>query len=70
MGKEWDFTAIFGIPKSFARRKTELARKKAQAKILLHFREPLTKPFRGSIVPYIAAKDSRMVRLLKYPFRP
>ena len=36
MGKEYGFTSIFDIPKKFARRKMELARKKARAKILPH----------------------------------
>ena len=37
MGKEHGFTSIFDIPKKFARRKMELARKEARAKILPHF---------------------------------
>ena len=44
IGKDWGFTSIFGIPKSFARRKPELARKKARAKTLPHYLTPLTKP--------------------------
>ena len=37
MGKKYGFTSIFDIPKEFARRKMELALKKARAKILPHF---------------------------------
>ena len=37
IGKECGFTSIFGIPKSFVRRKTELARKKVRVKTLPHF---------------------------------
>ena len=32
LGKECGFTSIFDMPKTFVRRKTELARKKARAK--------------------------------------
>ena len=44
MGKEYGFTSIFDIPKKFARRKMELARKKARAKILPHFEPPSQSP--------------------------
>ena len=46
MGEEWEFTSIFGIPKSFARRKTELARKNFTPLL-----SPPHKAPRGSILP-------------------
>ena len=50
IGKECGFTSIFDISKPFARRKTELTRKKARANTLPHFEPPHEAP-RGSIVP-------------------
>ena len=64
IGKEYGFTSIFDMPKSFARRKTELAHKKVRAKNFTPFLSPSHKALRDSIAPQMVANNSQTTILL------